>query len=186
MSSTLTPPSTPDDALCLQDLPSATDVAVANARSFPDALRAACLRLCEGRPDLLVHAVWSPTVGQPLQPLGTLFGEEAINHGELAGGLFRLFNVSCDGSPLTAAALKAGTSVWLPTIPRIGWKGIGRMLRAHGVKSGGAFPFIIDGRVVAVIEVLSFETLQCDLASDALAEELMPALASSYRTLTLG
>ncbi|MDP1793078.1 MAG: GAF domain-containing protein, partial [Acidimicrobiales bacterium] len=131
------------------------------------------------------HAVWSPAIGQPLQPLGSLFGDEAITHGELASSLFRMFCAGSDGSPLTAAALQEGGPVWMPAIPRVGWKGIGRMLRAHTVKSGGAFPFIIDSRVVAVVELLSFEPLACDLASNALAEELAPMIASRYRTLNL-
>lgn len=185
MSSTLSPEETPDDVLCLQDLPSASELAIANARSFPDAIRAACLTFCEGRLDLLAHAVWSPAIGQPLQPLGTLYGEEAINHGELASGLFRLASTALEGSPLTAAALKAGAPVWMPTIPRMGWKGMGRLLRAHGIKSGGAFPFIVEGRVVAVVELFSFEALTSDLASNALADELGPAVAARYNTLNL-
>ncbi len=186
MTPTLAPENPPaDDALCLRDGPTSSELAVTNARSFPDAVRAACLRFCEGRPDLLAHAVWSPASGQPLQPLGTLFGDEAITHGELAGGLFRLFGVGGAGSPLTAEALKAGGPVWIPAIPRVGWKGIGRLLRSHGVRSGGAFPFVVDGRVVAVIELLSFEALDCDLASNALAAELAPLIATPYRTLNL-
>ncbi len=185
MTSTLSPDSTPDDVLCLQDRPTTSDLAVAQARSFPDAVRASCLKFCEGRPDLLAHAVWSPAIGQPLQPLGTLFGDEAITHGELASSLFRMFCAGSDGSPLTAAALKEGAPVWMPAIPRVGWKGIGRLLRAHSVKSGGAFPFIIEGRVVAVVELLSFEALQSDLASSALAEALAPMVAARYCTLNL-
>lgn len=186
MSSTLSPEESPaDDALCLQDRPTTTDIAIANARSFPDAVRAACLKFCEGRPDLLAHAVWSPAIGELLEPLGTLFGDEAIAHGELAGGLFRIIAGEGETTPITAAALKAGTPVWVPSIPRVGWKGTGRLLRAHGVKSGGAFPFVFDGRVVAVVELLSFEALQCDLASKALADEVAPLLATRYKTLNL-
>lgn len=186
MSSTLSPEESPaDDALCLQDLPTPSDLALANARSFPDAIRAACLKFCEGRPDLLAHAVWSPAVGELLEPLGVLFGEEAIAHGELAGGLFRLIAGEGETTPITAAALKAGGPVWVPSIPRVGWKGTGRLLRAHGVHSGGAFPFVVDGRVVAVIELLSFEALQVDLASNALAEELAPLVAARYQSLHL-
>ncbi len=186
MSSTLSPQdSSADDALCLQDRPSTTDLAVANARSFPDAIRGACLKFCEGRPDLLAHAVWSRAAGELLEPLGVLFGEEAIAHGELAGGLFRLIAGEGETTPITAAALKAGGPVWIPSIPRVGWKGTGRLLRAHGIKSGGAFPFVFDERVVAVVEVLSFEALQCDLASTALAEEMAPLVADRYRLLNI-
>jgi hypothetical protein len=186
MSSTLSPEETPaDDALCLQDRPTTTDLAIANARSFPDAVRAACLKFCEGRPDLLAHAVWSPAIGELLEPLGVLFGEEAIVHGELAGSLFRLIAGEGEMTPITAAALKAGGPVWIPSIPRVGWKGTGRLLRSHGIKSGGAFPFVANERVVAVIELLSFESLQCDLASNALAEELTPMIATRYTTLNL-
>lgn len=185
MGSIVSPEDAPDDVLCLQDRPTRTDLAVANARSFPDAVRAACLKFCEGRPDLLAYAVWSPAIGEPLTPLGSLFGDEAITHGELASSLFRMFRGGSDGSPFTAAALKAGAPVWIPAIPRVGWKGIGRLLRAHNVQAGGAFPFIVDGRVVTVVEVLSFELLACDLASSALAEELAPAIAARYRTLNL-
>lgn len=184
MSSTLSPDNAPDDVLCLQDRPTASDLALANARSFPDAVRAACLKFCEGRPDLLAHAVWSPAVGQPLQPLGVLFGEEAINHGELGSALFRMLCLGVEGSPLTAEALKTGEPVWAPTIPR-SWKGCSRLFRVHGVKSGGAFPFVVDGRVAAVVELLSLEELHCDLASEALAVELAPLVASRYRTLNL-
>ena len=119
MASTLSPEeSSTDDALCLQDRPSSIDLAVANARSFPDAVRAACHKFCEGRPDLLAHAVWSPAIGELLEPLGTLFGEEAIVHGELAGGIFRLIAGEGETTPITAAALKAGGPVWIPSIPR--------------------------------------------------------------------
>lgn len=133
----------------------------------------------------MAHAVWSPGVGELLEPLGTLFGEEAIVHGELAGGLFRLIAGEGETTPITAAALKAGGPVWVPLIPRVGWKGTGRLLRAHGIKSGGAFPFVHDGRVVAVIELLCFEALQVDLASTALAEELAPLVTSRYSSFTL-
>ena len=103
MSSTLSPQESPTgDALCLQDVPTTTDLAVANSRSFPDAVRAACLKFCEGRPDLLAHAVWSPAAGEILEPLGVLFGEEAITHGELAGGLFRLIAGEGETTPITA------------------------------------------------------------------------------------
>lgn len=186
MSSTLSSQdSSADDVLCLQDRPTPSDLAIANARTFPDAIRAACLKFCEGRPDLLAHAVWSPAIGELLEPLGVLFGEEAISHGELAGGLFRLIAGEGETTPMTAAALKAGGAVWVPAIPRMGWKSTGRLLRAHGLQSGGAFPFVVDGRVVAVVELLSFEPLQCDLASNALAEELAPMIATRYQTLNL-
>ena len=177
MSSTLTPPSSPDDALCLQDAPSVTDLAISQAPSFHAALSAACLELCEGRPDLLAHALWSPREGVPLAPLGKLFGEEAMNHGELASALYRIGH---EGTALTAAALRTGLPVWTTTIPRLGWKGLGRVLRDHGIKSGGAFPMVIGERVGAVIELLSFDKLQADLASDALAADIAKRLAEGY------
>lgn len=178
MSSTLTPPSSAsDDALCLQDTPSAADLAIVQAPSFCDAVAAACLELCEGRPDLLAHAICSPGEGVPFAPLGTLFGEEAINHGGLAAALFRL---GAEGTALTAAALRLGGPVWTEAIPRLGWKGLGRVLRDHGVKSAGAFPIVLGERVGAVIELLSFDRLSFDLASDALAAELNDRLANRY------
>lgn len=177
MSSTLTPPPVgPDDALCLQDAPSLADLAIAQAPSFHAALSAACLELCEGRPDLLAHAMWAPTEGVPLAPLGKLFGEEALNHGELASALFRLGH---EGTALTASALRTGLPVWTATIPRLGWKGLGRVLRDHGIKSAGAFPLITGDRVGAVIELLSFDHLQADLASDALFSELAQQLTAA-------
>lgn len=185
MSSSLSPEESSDDVLCLQDRPTPSDLAVANARSLPDAVRAACLKFCEGRPDLLAHAVWSPARGELLEPLGVLFGDEAISHGDLAGGIFRLIAGEGEMTPITAAALRAGGPVWIPSIPRVGWKNTGRLLRAHGLQSGGAFPFVVDGRVVAVVELLCFEALQCDLASNALAEELAPMIAARYLSLNL-
>lgn len=185
MSSTLSSREAPEDLLCLQDRPSSRDLAIAAARAFPDAVRAACLQFCEGRPDLLAHALWSPSAGQPLLPLGTLYGDEAVDHALLASGLFRLSCTEVEGSPLTAAALRAGGPAWAPTIPQVGWKGYGRLLRAHGVKSAGAYPFVVDGRVAAVIEVFCFEALACDLASNSLAEELAPVVAARYQTLNL-
>ena len=38
---------------------------------------------------------------------------------------------------------------------------------------------------MAVVELLCFESLQADLASSALAEELAPLVTSRYRSLTL-
>lgn len=178
MSSTLTPPPVgPDDALCLQDAPSIADLAISQAPSFHAVLSASCLELCEGRPDLLAHALWSPREGAVLAPLGKLFGEEAINHGELASAVYRLGH---EGTALTAAALRTGLPVWTDSIPRLGWKGLGRVLRDHGVKSAGAFPIVLGSRVGAVIELLSFDKLQADLASDALAAELAVRLAEGY------
>lgn len=120
--------------------------------------------------------MWAPTEGVPLSPLGKLFGEEALNHGELASALFRLGH---EGTALTALALRTGLPVWTATIPRLGWKGLGRVLRDHGIKSAGAFPLIMGERVGAVIELLSFDTLQADLASDALFSELAHQLTAA-------
>lgn len=184
MSSTLTPPSgSPDDVLNLRDAPSDLDLAIQTALRFDDALGAACLKFVEGRPDLLAHAMWSPGEGEPLRPLGKLFGEEAINSGTLSSALFRLGR---EGTALTAAALRLGRSVWTATVPRFGWRGLGAVLRNNGVQSGGAFPIFVDGRVGAVIELLSFDRLQCDLASEALAGELGEQLADVYRRTALG
>ncbi len=177
MSSTLTPATSTDEALCLQDAPSASELAIVRAPTLRDAVAAACLELCEGRPDLLAHALYASAPGEPLSPLGKLFGEDAISHGELASALFRLGG---DGTYLTAAALRTGAPVWTDSIPRRGWKGLGRVLTLHGVKSGGAFPIVLGERVGAVIELLSFDRLQCDLASEALAAELAAKLATRY------
>ncbi len=178
MSSTLTPPSSENtEALCLQDAPAAADLAIVRAPTLTDAIETACLELCAGRPDLLGHALCSSAPGEPLLPLCKLFGEEAINHGSLAAALFRL---GAEGTSLTAAALRLGGPVWNESIPRLGWKGLGRVLRDHGVKSGGAFPILLGERVAAVIELLSFDKLQCDLASEALAADLNTRLASRY------
>ena len=178
MSSTLTPvTNTTDEALCLQDTPTVADLAIVRAPTFRDAIAIACLELCEGRPDLLAHATAATNPGEPLTPLGKLFGEEAIHHGELASALFRL---GSDGTPLSAAALRLGGPVWTDSVPRLGWKGLGRVLRDHGVKSAGAFPIVLGERVAAVIELLSFDKLQCDLASEALAADLSTRLASVH------
>jgi hypothetical protein len=141
--------------------------------NFPDAVGAACLEFCAGRADLLAHALWTPGKGAPLRPLGKLFGEEAIGHGDLASALFRL---GSSGTVFTSAVLRLGRPVWTAHIPRFGWHGLAGVLRNHGVKSGGAFPMFIDMRVAAVVELLSFEKLQADLASEALAEELSKQL----------
>lgn len=184
MSSTLTPSSvSPDDALCLRDAPTVADLAMQDAARFDTALSAACLELVEGRPDLLVHALWSPAEGEPLEPLGKLFGEEAINQGALSSALFRLGR---EGTALSAAALRLGRAVWTATVPRFGCRELGLVLRSSGIQSGGAFPVLVGERVAAVVEVLSFERLHCDLASEALAAQLTARLADVYRrTVTL-
>jgi len=182
MSSTLTPrPGASDEVLNLRDAPSEFDLAIRGAVRFDVALSAACLALVEGRPDLLAHALWSPVAGELLRPLGKLFGDEAINYGTLGSALFRLGR---DGTALSAAALRLGRPVWTATVPRFGWRGLGAVLRNNGVQSGGAFPVFVDERVAAVIEILSFDRLRCDLASEALAAELTPQLAEVYRRVT--
>ena len=178
MTSTLIPPTGSADVLYLRDEPTESDLAIQHAVRFDAALAAACLELVKGRPDLLVHAMWSPAEGEPLEPLGKLFGEEAINQGLLSGALFRLGR---EGTALTAAALRLGRSVWTATVPRFGWRGLGAVLRNSGVQSGGAFPILVGSRVAAVIEVLSLDRLQCDLASEALANDLAARLADVYR-----
>ncbi len=184
MTSTLTPPTGgTDDVLYLRDEPSDADLAIETAASFDSALAAACLQLCEGRPDLLAHAMWSREEGEPLRPLGKLFGDEAINYGTLASAIFRLGH---EGTALTAAALRLGRPVWTASVPRFGWQGLGVVLRNHGIQSAGAFPIVLGSRVGAVIELLSFDKLQCDLASDALAAELAAKLAQVYRQQAVG
>ena len=164
-----------DDALCLRD--GEPDPAIAEATTLSDAVSAACLEMCRGRPDLLIHAFLSDKDGEPLRPLGKLFGEDAINHGDLAATLFRL---GSDGTVFTAAVLRLGRPVWSSAIPRFGWHGLASVLRAHGVRSGGAFPVVIGARVAAVIEVLSVDRLQCDLASEALAADLAAQIADRF------
>lgn len=164
-----------DDALCLQD--GEPDPAITGATSLSDAVTAACLELCQGRPDLLVHAFWAPKDGAALRPLGMLFGEEAINHGDLAGTLFRLGR---EGTAFTSAVLRTGRPVWSSNIPRFGWHGLAAVLRGHGIRSGGAFPVHVGLRMAAVIEVLSFDRLQMDLASEALAGELASQIDARF------
>jgi hypothetical protein len=165
-----------DDPLCLQD--GEPHPGISQATTLEEAVEAACLELCRGRPDLLVYAFCAPREGEPLMPLGKLFGEDAINHGELAGTLFRLGN---EGTAFTTAVLRLGRPVWTASIPRFGWHGLAAVLRAQGVLSGGAFPVQIGSRVAAVIEVLSVERLQMDLASEALAQELAGEIANRFR-----
>jgi hypothetical protein len=57
--------------------------------------------------------------------------------------------------------------------------------RTRGIKSGGGVPVRIGDRMAAVSEVFSFDRLQCDLASEALAGELAEAIAARFRTLRL-
>ncbi len=165
----------PDDALCLQDGQSPSPIAV--AATLPDAIAVACLELCRGRPDLLVHAFCAPRDGAALGPLGKLFGDEAINHGGLGATLFRLGK---GATAFTETVLELGRPVWSDTIPRFGWNGLAAVLRSHGVRSGGAFPIRIGARVAAVIEVFSFNCLQMDLASEALAAELEAQIAERF------
>ena len=169
-----------DDALCLQD--GDPHAAIREAATLEQAIAYACLELSRGRPDLLVYAFYGPAEGEPLQPLGKLFGEDAINHGELAGTLFRL---GSQGTVFTEAVCRLGRSVWTSTIPRFGWHGLAACFRTHGIKSGGGFPVRIGDRMAAVIEVMSFDRLQCDLASEALAAELATAIAQRFHTLKL-
>jgi hypothetical protein len=169
-----------DEALCLQD--GDPHAAIREARTLEQAVALSCLELSRGRPDLLVYAFYGPDEGEPLEPLGKLFGEEALNHGELAGTLFRL---GSKGTAFTEAVLRLGRPVWTSTIPRFGWHGLAACYRAHGIKSGGGFPVRIGDRMAAVFEVMSFERLQCDLASEALAAELADAIANRFRTLKL-
>ncbi len=165
-----------DDPLCLQD--GEKHPGISEAATLADAVAAACLELCQGRPDLLVHAFWAPKDGAPLRPLGKLFGEEAINHGDLAGTLFRLGR---EGTAFTSAVLRLGRSAWTSSIPRFGWHGLAAVLRAHGIRSGGAFPIQLGARIGAVIEVLSTDQMQMDLASEALVAELGPQIEARFR-----
>jgi hypothetical protein len=165
-----------NDPLCLQD--GEPNGAISGAHTLEEAVEAACLELCRGRPDLLVYAFWSPKEGEPIRPLGKLFGEDAINHGELAGTLFRL---GSEGTTLTSAVLRLGRPIWTAAIPRFGWHGLAAALRAHGLRSGGAFPVPLGSRMGAVLEVLSFDRLQCDLASEALAAELAAQIGERFR-----
>lgn len=169
-----------DDALCLQD--GDPHAAIREAASFEDAVELACLELTRGRPDLLVYAFWSPAEGVALGPLGKLFGEDAITHGELAGTLFRLGG---SGTAFSEAVLRLGRSVWTASIPRFGWHGLAACLRSHGIRSGGGFPVHVGDRIAAVIEVMSFDRLQCDLATEALAAELAEAIAARAGVLKL-
>jgi hypothetical protein len=169
-----------DDALCLQD--GDPFAAIREATSLEEAVAQACWEMSRGRPDLLVYAFYAPNAGEPLQPLGRLFGEEALNHGELAGTLFRL---GAKGTVFTEAVLRLGRPVWTASVPRFGWHGLAASFRTHGIKSGGGFPVRVGDRMAAVIEVMSFDRLQCDLASEALAAELADAIADRFRTLKL-
>jgi hypothetical protein len=169
-----------DDALCLQD--GDPHAGIREAATLEEAICYACLELSRGRPDLLVYAFYAPAEGEALRPLGKLFGEDAITHGELAGTLFRLGG---KGTAFTEAVLRLGRSVWTNSVPRFGWHGLASCFRAHGIKSGGGFPVRIGDRMAAVIEVMSFDRLQCDLASEALAAELADAIAERFRTLKL-
>jgi len=171
---------TDDAALCLQD--GDPHAAIRDAATLEQAVSLACLEMSRGRPDLLVYAFFSPAEGEPLQPLGKLYGEDAINHGELAGTLFRLGST---GTVFTEAVLRLGRPVWTATIPRFGWHGLASCFRTHGIKSGGGFPIRIGDRMAAVIEVMSFDRLQCDLASEALAAEVAEAIAARPATLKL-
>ncbi|HVV37145.1 MAG TPA: GAF domain-containing protein [Acidimicrobiales bacterium] len=165
-----------DDALCLRD--GDPHAAIRDAATLEEAVSYAGLELSRGRPDLLVYAFYSPAEGEQFRPLGKLFGEDAINHGELAGTLFRLGG---KGTVFTEAVLRLGRPVWTSTIPRFGWHGLASSFRTHGVRSGGGFPVRIGDRMAAVLEVMSFERLQCDLASEALAGELADAIADRFR-----
>ena len=169
-----------DDALCLQD--GDPHAAIREAATLDEAVAYACLEMSRGRPDLLVYAFFAPAEGEALRPLGKLFGEDAINHGALAGTLFRLGGT---GTVFTEAVLRLGRPVWTNSVPRFGWHGLASCFRTHGIKSGGGFPVRIGDRMAAVIEVMSFDRLQCDLASEALAAELADAIADRFRTLKL-
>lgn len=174
MSSTLTPPPDSDDAvLCLRDEPTPAQIAFAGARSLPDALAVAAMEICSGRPDLLVYPVYSPADGVPLVSLGKLFGEEAINHGTLSASLTRLGPA---GTKLTAHALQLGRSTWTAPIPRGGWGRLSKVLRNHAIQSAGAYPIVVGSRVAAVFEVMSFDLLQADLATEALTLEIAARL----------
>jgi hypothetical protein len=169
-----------DDALCLQD--EDPHAAIREATTLEEAVAHACWELSRGRPDLLVYAYYAPVEGEPLQPLGKLFGEDALNHGELAGTLFRL---GAEGTAFTEAVLRLGRPVWTAAVPRFGWHGLAACFRTHGIKSGGGFPVRVGDRMAAVIEVFCFDRLQCDLATEALAAELADAIADRFRTLKL-
>lgn len=163
-----------DKALCLQG--DESHPAIRAATTLSAAIGAACLELCRGRPDLLAHAYVASPAG-PLRPLGKLFGEEAVDHGALAGVLCR---VADNGTVFTSAVLRLGRPVWTNSIPHFGWRGLAQALRAHGVRSGGGFPFVVGNRLGAVVELLCFDDLSCDLASEALAAELADQVAARF------
>jgi hypothetical protein len=91
-----------------------------------------------------------------------------------------LFRLGAHGTVFTSAVLRTGRSVWTSSIPRFGWHGLANVLRSQGIRSAGAFPVEFGSRIAAVIEVLSVDQLQCDLATDALARELAAQIADKF------
>lgn len=59
---------------------------ISSATSFDEALLAGLVALCDGRPDVLAHAVWARGPGSPLLPLAVLCGAGALERDGAAEG----------------------------------------------------------------------------------------------------
>jgi hypothetical protein len=141
--------------------------AISTATSFDKALLAGLVALCDGRTDVLAHAVWARGPTSPLLPLAVLCGADALEHAALGAALVL---ASPPGTELTRAVLSRGRAVWTPATPRLA---IGTTpprsgdLVAFGVRSGAGFPVLVRSQPAAVIELLCFGQLERDEAAEA-------------------
>lgn len=142
--------------------------------TFDDIVRSALVALCGNRPDLLAHAVRAPAPRLPLRPLGVLCGDAAFEHAALGSALFRL---RPPGTGLTRAAVRRREPVWVPSIAEVPAFARGSLLGRYGIRSGAAFPVAIGPKLVAVIELLSFDRLEPDPMVEAAAGALTARLA---------
>lgn len=142
--------------------------------TFDGVVRSALIELCDNRPDLLAHAVRAAAPRLPLRPLGVLCGDAAFEHAALGNALFRL---RPPGTGLTRAAVRQRGPVWVPSIAEVPAFARGSLLGRYGIRSGAAFPVAIGPKLVAVIELLSFDRLQPDPAVEAAANTLAARLA---------
>lgn len=142
--------------------------------AFDDVMKSALVALCGDRRDLLAHAVRAAAPRLPLRPLGVLCGDAAFEHAALGSALFRL---RPPGTGLTRAAVRRREPVWVPSIAEVPVFVRGSLLRRYGIRSGAAFPVTVGPRLVAVIELLSFDRLDPDPAVEAAAAALAAQLA---------
>jgi hypothetical protein len=153
---------------------------LAAAATLDEAHRAALLALCATRSDLLAHAVRAVEPRGSLRPLGVLCGEEAMAYATLGSALSRL---DPPGTGLTRAAVRERRPVWVASIAEPASFVRRDLLARHGIRSGAAFPIIVESKMAAVLELLCFGSLEPDPTVEVAAAAVMTGLQAVTQRL---